>query len=156
MVDPVGLGAAVVQFVDVGWRVSIGISRLCSDLKGAPQKVKSASRKLKHLLNLMRLIESEISTSQTSTLDVNIPQAQLDIRKELVEDCVRRAKELEDVLKKLTSEPGDNLLKKTWRAVISAKNESTILEKCSDLEDLKSSLSLWYESRSLNLVEKQL
>ncbi len=150
----IALAAAVVQFVDVGWRALIGVSRLCSNLEQSPRKVKRARQQLKHLMDLVQIIQAD--TGPASSITKTIPQAELVVVISIIQDCTRQATELEMILQKLVPGPQDPFWKKTWRAVISVKNESDILEICTHLEVSKSSLSLWYESRTLMFVHRQL
>jgi hypothetical protein len=60
--EVLGAAAAAAQFVDVGWKVVISLSRLISDLKQATKKVKVAARKLEQLACHIELMQEDIQT----------------------------------------------------------------------------------------------
>lgn len=159
MADVAALVAAAVQFIDVGFRTCIAASRLCSDVKNAPRKVQTTCENLKHLIDLVRTIQSELSIfqhAQQSTVNQAISQSDLEAIIRLIQACAQQARSLEDTLKTIAFKADDGMLKKTWRSVVSMKKESEIVQGCRQLEELKSSVSIWYGSRMLVLQHKQL
>ncbi len=155
----VALAAAIVQFADVGWLACKGVSRLYSELENAPVKLRIACQNLKQLLDLVRNLRSDLTALQAgaqSPFDACISPTNFSEAVELVQSCTRTATELEQKLDTLQPKGQDHLLKRAWRAVVTVKRESEILEDFRHLESLKSSLLLWYESRTFSLMEKQL
>ncbi len=155
----VALAPVIVQFADVGWRACKGVYRLYSDLENAPLKIQIACRNLKQLLDLVRNLRSDLLALHTGTqspLGACISPADFSEAVKWVESCTRTATELEQKLDSLQPNGQDHLLRRAWRAVVTVKRESEILEDFGRLESLKSSLLLWYESKTFSLMEKQL
>jgi hypothetical protein len=115
MAEVVSLIAASVQFIDVGFRACIMISRLCSDVKNAPRKLQTTCENLKHLIDLVRTIQSDLSVfqnAQQSIVNQAISQSDLDAIVRLIQACAQQARSLEDTLKTIGFKADDSMLKR--------------------------------------------
>lgn len=148
MAEVIALTAAAVQFLDVGGRVLIAFSSLCSGLKRVPAKVKAEIQQLEHVLVVLRTIETDVtapSNGLATALTGVLIQSQISEAKALLNDAVSQAKELEVILKSLVPPTQESALRKAWRMIISQKKEEEILERCRGLEAVKSTIQLWQE-----------
>lgn len=154
MAEVVGIVAGAVQFLDVGARVLVGLSRFCSDLQHVPRKIKRVRQQLEQTLRLVESIKSDVEAPNTgpgTTLSGMIPQSQATEGKALLVDATARVKELLALLDKL-SLTGDGFIKKAWRSVVAVKKEEEILSKCKDIEAISCSLQTWMQHQSLLLI----
>ncbi|KAJ9643456.1 hypothetical protein H2201_007729, partial [Coniosporium apollinis] len=150
-----GIAAATVQFLDVGARLLIILSRVCTDLRQVLHNIEAAGEKLREFTELVRKLEAEVhapNAGAASTLNGALSPAQVDYGTSLLKQCIDQAEELEKVLRTLVSDPADRALKKAWRAVVCVKTEKDISDK---LQELKTSLSLWYNHESFALLKNQ-
>lgn len=148
MAEIIALTAAAVQFLDVGGRVLIAFSSLCSGLKRVPAKVKAEIQQLEHVLVVLRTLETDItapSNGLATTLAGVLTQSQINEAKALLKDAVTQAIELEVLLKSLLPPVQESAIRKAWRIIISQKKEEEILEQCRGLEEVKSTIQLWQE-----------
>lgn len=159
MAEVLAITAASVQLLDVGVRTYLAISQLCSNVKNAPRMLQTTGQQLRQLMVLVPTIQSDILALQREPLsnhDGVITQSDLVTLVNLVKACEKQARQLEDLLKISNIKADDPLLKKTWRAMVTSKNESEIMQCCRWLEESKSTIQLWYDSRQLRLQQKQL
>ncbi|KAL1635247.1 hypothetical protein SLS58_010323 [Diplodia intermedia] len=154
MAEVVGIVAGAVQFLDVGSRVLISLSRFCSDLQHVPRKIKRVRRQLEQTLQLVESIKSDVDAPNTgsgTTLSGIISQPDVDYAKGLLDDAAAHVAELQVLLNKLTV-TGDGFVRKAWRAVVAVKKEEEILSKCSDIETTTGLLQTWMHNQSLKLI----
>ncbi|OJD38063.1 uncharacterized protein BKCO1_500093 [Diplodia corticola] len=154
MAEVVGIVAGAVQFLDVGSRVLISLSRFCSDLQNVPHKIKTVRQRLERTLQLVDSIKSDVEAPNTgpgTTLSGIISQPQVDFAKGLLEDAAAQVTELQVLLTRLAF-TGDSLAKKAWRAVVAIKKEEEILSKWNDIETTTGLLQIWMQHQSLKLI----
>lgn len=159
MAEIVAVTAAAVQFLDVGGRVLIKLSRLCSDLQHAPKAVETARSNLRVLVRLVGKIKQDLEAARAgpaTTLQGAVSPERLATATTSLEECLAEANELFQTLDGLVCERSDNVAKRAWRAIVSVKKEKEILDGLTRLEQLKSNLALWYQHETLALVNNQL
>ena len=159
MVETLAVTAAAVQFVDVGGRVLVKLSRLCSDLKRAPKAVRTAKNDLKALVGLVGTIGQDFQAARTgpaTSLNGAVSLARLATAASYLQECLNETSGLLKILNGLDCEPADSAAKKVWRAVVSVKEEKKISEGLARLDQIKSNLFLWYQHETLVLVNNQL
>jgi len=157
--EVLGATAAAAQFVDVGWKVVISLSRLISDLKQATKKVKVAARKLEQLVCHVQLMQEDIQTlalSDATTQSKRFSDGRLDTITALLRECAGEAAALDNLLKQLIPGQHERAIQRSWKAIVGVKKETEILERCAQLDRLKLSLNLWFSHGSLVFLEKQL
>ena len=121
--------AAALQFIDVGGRTLLLLARVISEIKDAPEKVRALHHEVQCLLELARTIQDEHS----------IPG----LHASPLEDAVAQALSLEEFLGDLLTGPDDNLSRKAWKALRSAKNKERLDNLCLRLEHNKTTLIIW-------------
>ena len=131
----VGIAASIIQFIDVGGRSLIGLSRLCSTLRHVPQTIENSQTTLNHLLAIAKIVKSNHLTLHAGRQAVEFNS--------VCSDCIKLAKDLESLLNSLTVAVYDGPLRRAWKTVVAAKKEKEILEICERLEQYKTTLSLW-------------
>lgn len=156
--EVIGLAATALQFADVGWRATLALSRLISDLEHVPVKIKNTKRELELLLTFVEMLKSDLglaTSGSTSILNDYMTSTQHASALSLFDECLDQAQELERILTRLTPNRGRGL-KRAWRAVISVKTEQEIISRCVRLESLKMSLNMWYGHMNLHLLKSQM
>ena len=156
--EAIGLAAAAIQFADVGWRAFLALSRLFSDLRQVPVKMKNAKRELELLLKFVEILKSDLGVATSgSTFILNgcITSTQYTSALSLFDECKDQAQELERILTQLA--PNEHRgIKRAWRMVVSVKMEHEIVSRCVRLESLKTSFNIWYGHVNLLLLKTQM
>jgi hypothetical protein len=156
MAEALGIAAAIVQLIDLGGRVLIISTRLCSDLKNVPGKIVTINRDIRHFIELLHLLELDLGIGGSSTAILGSPSAEsLHIVARVLNEAIREAEELATLLQEIST-PQSSRIKKAWNTIVSVKREGEITDRCRRLESLKSSLQLWYERRSVALAQEQM
>lgn len=143
----IGVSAAAVQFVDTGWRASLALSRLCSNLRHAPRRVRTASQHLETTIEVVRSIQ---------TLTNSVPPAQNQAITSLIEQALVQANQLEGIIASVTPTVDEGRLKRGWRAFVTAKKEEDTLQRCQTLEGLKATLVLRLGEMGIVIGRQQL
>ena len=159
MAEVLALTTAAAQFIDVGSRVLIKLSRLCSDLQNAPKAVETARSNLSVLVRLVERIKQDLEAARSgpaSTLQGAVPPERLAPATTSLDECLSKADKLSRTLDNLVPKCSDNVAKRVWRAIVTVKKEKEILGSLMCLEQLKSNLGLWYQLETLSLVNDQL
>lgn len=157
-VEAIGLAAAAIQFADVGWRAALALSRLFSDLRQVPVKMRSVKRELELLLTFVETLKSDLGLAtkgSISMLNGYITSTQCNSALSLLEECTDQAQELERIVTKLAPNTYRGM-KRAWRMVVSVKMEQEILSRCVRLESLKISINMWYGHVNLLLLKTQM
>lgn len=159
MAETVAVVAAAVQFLDVGGRVLVKLSRLCSDLRRVPKTMKTAQHDLTTFLALTRMIQADLGASRTgpaSTLNGVITAGSLDMAAATLGKCICEANELYNILSGIVSERSDSVTKKAWLAVVGVKKKQKIVDGFVRLQSLRSELNVWYSHETLALINRDL
>ena len=156
--EAIGLAAAAIQFADVGLRAALALSRLFSDLRQVPVKMRNAKRELELLLTFVETLKSDLglaTSGSTSILNGFITSTQYTGALSLIDECKDQAQELERILTQHAPNTHRGI-KRAWRMVVSAKMEHEIMSRCVRLESLKMSLNMWYGHVNLLLLKTQM
>lgn len=145
----VGLAAAATQFADIGWRVFLGLSKICSDLRHAPQSVRDATLQVQQTVEVIELLRSETSTTAFPST-----RSQASIAA-LIKDALSQAIGLEALLDGLTSQAGEQRAKRAWRSVVTVKKEDEIGQRCQKLDAIKNTITVWIGQENLSLLRQQ-
>lgn len=136
----VALAATVVQFIDVGGRTLLLLSRLVSEIKDAPDKIRSLKSDIETLLAVAQAVQSDPSI-------VGLDSSPL-------ADALGQARLLEALLTDLAIGPKDELGQRVWKALRSAKNEQKLDGLCKRLEHAKTTLLLWFEKNAASVLQE--
>ena len=71
--EVIGLAATALQFADVGWRATLALSRLISDLQHVPVKIKNTKRELELLLTFVEMLKSDLGLATSGSVGDGVP-----------------------------------------------------------------------------------
>ena len=131
----VAIGASAIQFIDVGVRLLLGLSRLYSKLDHVPEKIEKSRATLQHLLLIAEVVKSNHVSSYAGSQAAEFNLA--------CSECIKLVKELASLLDDLTAATNDGPFRRAWKAIVAVKKEKEILDICERLEQYKTTLSLW-------------
>lgn len=136
MAAELGTIAAVVQLLDVVGRLSIRLSRFCSDISEAPQRIHDLKAELDRQLNVTRDIRSRHATVFAiipgySTFDHPL------------QNFIGLVNTLHSELDNLSRADSDNVFQRRWKDIRAVRKKEEIMYICTLLEHKKSSLTLW-------------
>ncbi len=124
----VGIAASVIQYIDVGGRSLIGLSRLCSTLRHVPQTIENSQTNTQPS-------PSHCKNCQIQSSDLTCGNTGRGIWfYVLYSDCIKLAEDLESLLNSLTVAVYDGPLRRAWKTVVAAKKEKEIFHICERLE----------------------
>lgn len=158
MAEAIAIAGVAVQFLDVSARLLSILSRFCQNLEHVPRQVRSTVQELTVFRHLVQVIDLDIRASNTgpvSTLSGALSPDHVILAISVLNQCITQAQELEDILQPLMPKASDHVLKKRWRAVASMRAEKEILDKWTQLQGLKTTLTLWYNHQTLVLLKDQ-
>ena len=127
--------ASAIQFIDVGGRLLLGLSRLYSKLDHVPEKIEKSQATLRHLLVVAEVVKSNHVNSYTGSQAAEFNLA--------CSGCIKLVKELASLLDTLSAATNDGPFRRTWKAIVAVKKEKEILDICERLEQYQTTLSLW-------------
>ena len=142
MAEAVGIAAATLQLIDLGGRVLIASSRLCSDLKNVPRKITTARHNLQQFFDLFRILDSDFEIANGIPSSSGAASSQnLHFLTGLLNEAFQQTTGLAALLESLST-PQCTTLKRAWSAVVSVRKEEEIIVRSQRLESLKSTLQL--------------
>ena len=135
-----GIAAAATQFIDLGGSLVTALSRVISDLRDAPKRVRTLRIEVQRLLELVRKTQSNatIAAEFNSSFDVSI-----------LSDAIEKVQRLQQILDNLCAGPNSNLAIRTCSAIRTVKKEKELDQLCEGLERQKTSLLFWFGNRNL-------
>ena len=131
----VAIVASAIQFIDVGGRLLLGLSQICSKVHHVPEKIEKSRATLQHLLVVAEVVKSNHVSSYAGSQAVEFNLA--------CSECIKLIKEFASLLNGLTAATNDGPFRRTWKAIVAIKKEKEILDICERLEQYKTTLSLW-------------
>ena len=131
----VAIVASAIQFIDVGGRLLLSLSRLCSKVHHVPEKIENLRATLQHLLIIAEVVKSNHVSSYAGSQAAEFNLA--------CSESIKLIKELASLLDNLTAVVDDGPFRRTWKAIVAVKKEKEILDICERLEQYKTTLSLW-------------
>ena len=124
-VTAVGLASAIITFVSIGTRIALRIREL-SEACDIPDVFRDIKTRLPLLISIV--VRTQNRTENLS------PEAE-EAFGEVVRQCFKQVRQLDDVLKKVMISKGDSRLKKTVRAGISLVEEGRVQRIAAALRD---------------------
>ncbi|KAF4471437.1 hypothetical protein FALBO_1642 [Fusarium albosuccineum] len=155
MAEVLGIVAGATQLLDLSARVLVASSRLYSKLKNVPGELETLKKNTQQFIDLLWMISSDFDISlgpQANPLHVAHRVTSI------LHDAMDESEKLALLLERLSVNSSSSI-KRAWSAVVSAKQERDIAERCQRIESLKTSLQLWYQHQSsvrMRKVEQQL
>ena len=128
--------AAVIQFVDVGCRLSSGLTRLCAEFNDAPQQIQRLNKDLKqqlaigkNIMTITQVISSEIQNIAT----FEHPH----------QDYMNLAGHLQSLIQRLEETDRDGILERSWKKLSCVRQKKEINEIGESLCRKESSMMMW-------------
>ena len=129
LLDQAMLTPRTCRLVDAGLGIIKFLTILCSKIHDAPDSIKRRTIQIQHLVEVAQLIQQN-------------PSLQTTLIGSLLMNCIEKAKELQDVLAKVTAKLNAGKIEKYWKALGVVMKESKISELCKSLDEEKSALVL--------------
>jgi hypothetical protein len=148
----IGVVAAAAQFIDLGSRVVIGLSRFISTLRDISPQIASTLASLQIFVELCRALKVRFEALPERTIPANV-QVQI---KGLFDACAADAVKLSLLLDEIVLKSSDGKLERSWKAIVGAKRENDIVERCQRLERHKSTIILLLQDQTLELGLQEL
>ena len=131
----IAIVASAIQFIDVGSRLLLGLSRIYSKIDHVPEKIEKSQATLRQLLVVAEVVKSNHVNSYTGSQAAEFSSA--------CSECIKLVKDLASLFDNLTVATDDGPFRRTWKAIVAVKREKEILGICDRLEQYKATLSLW-------------
>jgi hypothetical protein len=138
MAEVIGLVASIVALVELGFKISKGISAVANEFGSASVHIKVIATDTRAVALILRELQKRLERQRTVAVDVQ------DVAVEIVALCTTDIEDIGDFLKSLQPLQGQRIrLKQKLRWVI---GKSKIMMKRSSLDSLKSTLNLYMHS----------
>ena len=135
----IGAIAAVIQFIDVGCRLSARLTKFCADFRDAPQQIQRLNTDLKQQLAIAQDIE-------TTTRVVSSEVQSLATFEHPHQDYMSLASNLQSLVEGLEKTDRDGILQRSWKKLSSVRQKKEIIEICERLCHKESSMTMWLVS----------
>ncbi|KAK2031347.1 hypothetical protein LX32DRAFT_714327 [Colletotrichum zoysiae] len=137
--EVIGAVAAAGQFLEQGYKIVKFISAVVSQVADGPAQIKAWLEELETLNGIVEQIKSKL-TAKFQSEEARSVEAEKILAKCIVR-CKDHADKLQAQLHSLSFDPGENTLRKTWRAVCTLEQEENIMKIIQSLEREKQSLN---------------
>ena len=135
----VGVIAAVIQFIDVGYRLSTRLTNFCADFRDAPEQVQRLNTDLKQQLAIAQDI-------RTTTQVVSSEIQNIATFEHPHQDYMSLASNLQSLVEGLEKTDGDGILQRSWKSLRAVRQKREIIEMCESLCRKESSMTRWLVS----------
>lgn len=142
MAEIIGTAAAISQFIDVAVRLSSGIYRLCSEVRNVPRQFQSLHTDLRQQIEICRQIQADCLPAFVAT--VASPAFET-----LLFEYITLANELCQTLEKILANRRSGHVQRGWTGLCSIQKKESVLQICHQLEQRKSTLSVWLSAANL-------
>ena len=139
MAIELGAIAAVIQFIDVGCRLSTGLTSFCADFRDAPRQIQRLNTDLKQQLAIAQDIK-------TTTQVVSSEIQSLATFEHPYQDYMSLASNLRILVEGLEKTDRDGILQRSWKNLRSVRQKREIIEICERLCRKESSMMMWLVS----------
>ena len=142
MAIELGTIAAVIQFIDIGCRLSTRLNSFCTDFRDAPQQIERVNSDLKQQLAIAQDIKSTtqvVSSEIRSLAPFEHPH----------QEYMSLASNLQSLIEGLENTSSDGILKKSWTSLRFVRQKREIIETCERLYRKESSMTMWLQSTNM-------
>ncbi|KAL8721631.1 MAG: hypothetical protein Q9225_001720 [Loekoesia sp. 1 TL-2023] len=139
MAMELGVIAAVIQFIDVGCRLSTRLTSFCADFRDAPQQIRRLNTDLKQQLAIaqdIKTITQVVSSEIRSLATFEHPH----------QDYMSLASNLQSLVEGLEKTDRDGILQKSWKNLSCVRKKREIIQTCERLCQKESSMMTWLVS----------
>lgn len=138
MAEALGITAAVVQFLDIGLRLTLKIRSFSSEVHDVPRKLNVVRDHVTQHIEVASSIQTSI-TSSTLSLD---PSSEA-LLKTILDDQRREMELLLKLLESVTNKADDGLLRRGWNGIQAIDKKKDIESACDRIEAKGNLISLW-------------
>jgi hypothetical protein len=138
--DTLAISAAVVQFVDIGLRVSIKLGGIYSDLRDVPARLHRLKLDIEEQIAFARFIQSSHATFWGREPSSTPAEPRID---GTVADYLRTMEQLSDLLQSIATKDNAGRVRKSWNAIRALHKHKDALALCDILEGKKSTIDMW-------------
>ena len=134
-----GVIAAVVQFIDVGLRLSTRLTGFCADFRDAPQQIQRLNIEIKQQLKIAQDIKkaTQVVSSEIQGLATFEHPHQ---------DYMNLASKLQSLVEGLEKMDRDGILHRSWKNLRFVRQKNEIIDICETLCRKESSMMMWLVS----------
>lgn len=138
----IAAAAAIVQFIDVGARLTSHLVHLCSEVRNVPDRFYRLQLDLRQQVEVAKHIKAHCQPDFATTVASPTFDAQLFEYIALADDLCKK-------LDKILANRNDGLLQRGWSSLCSVRKKEDVLRICERLEQMKSTLSMWLSAANL-------
>lgn len=138
MAEVLGITAAVVQFLDIGLRLTLKIRSFSSEVHDVPRKLNSVRE---HVMQHIEVASSIQTSVISSTLSLD-PGSEA-LLKTILDDQRREMELLLKLLEIVTDKADDGLLRRGWNGIQAIDKKKDIESACDRIEAKGNLISLW-------------
>lgn len=144
MAEALGISAAVVQFVDIGFRLCLKLHSFCGQVRDVPHKLMVLEIHVKQQIEVASRIQASILGGSVA-LDDN-SEAALET---ILEDQRQAMGNLLDLINSVTNQPGDGLLRRGWNGIRAMDKKRQMESVCEQIQTKADLLSSWLSNTNL-------
>lgn len=144
MAEALGISAAVVQFVDLGFRLGLKLHAFCSEVRDVPHKLMILEVHVKQQTEVASRIQASILGGSVSLNDNS--EALL---KAILEGQRQAMESLLNLINSVTNQPGDGILRRGWNGIRAIDKKKEIESVCEQIHTKADLLSSWLASTNL-------
>lgn len=144
MAEVLGITAALVQFLDIGLRLSLKIRSLSSEIRDVPQKLDVVRGHVTQHIEIASSIQTSIINS---SLSLN-PSSEA-LLKTILDEQRKQMEVLLQLLDSLTNKSDDGLLRRGWNGIQAIDKKKEIESACDRIEVKGNLISLWLGNTNL-------
>lgn len=141
MAEALAISAAVVQFLDIGLRLSIKLGELVSELKDAPDFLRGLKSALDRQILMAQRIRSThpiFTNSSATCLDT------VTLVDDALAEYLHMMEQLVGIIQSVCNEQHDGPFRKSWNAIRSIHKRKEIEHVCTQLQRQESTMTLWF------------
>jgi hypothetical protein len=137
-----GAFAAAAQLADAAIEIIQLMSTFCRKIIDTPKSIETRAIQIQQLIDIAELIK-------------RTPPLQTALMGSILNNCVKEAEDLRDVLIKLMADSDSSRIEKYWKAIVGVAKEKRILGILEKLEEERSALTLCIASINSSVKRAQ-
>lgn len=138
MAEVLGITAAVIQFLDIGLRLTLKIHSFSSEVRDVPRKLSVLKDHVIQHVEMASSIQTSISNSSFGLNSSS--EAQLNA---ILDDQRRQMEILLQLLDSITNNDDDGLFRRGWNGIKAIDKKKDIESACDQIEAKGDLISLW-------------
>ncbi|KAI0410263.1 hypothetical protein F5X98DRAFT_359939 [Xylaria grammica] len=148
MAEILGISAAVVQFIDIAFRLSSGLGNLYKDLRDVPAELQDLKLDIDQQIAIAEYIRSSHAVFWNTSPTGSAMPCPVD---GTLASYMLLMEQLLELLQSIANKDDAGTVRRSWNAVRAVHKRKSVLEVCDSLEKKKSSVILWLSNANLQL-----